>query len=147
MRRILKGATWLCKLFALTKYYIIGRKPLNPQWPDASNLEKEKSTLNETEQKQVMTILSKHVSHCLEELKVGEIFDGVRDISMIKRKMSKSHFRALEAVLNAGLELNFQDQKIKNVFQIYREIVWTYNLRSKVKEPRLTKEDLLSFVR
>ena len=89
-----------------------------------------------------MGILSKHVSHCLEELTINDLFNGIRDISTIKRKMSKSHFKAVQSLIDAGKEIDYFDKKIQNVFIIYRELVWTYNLRVKVKNPKFNKNDL-----
>lgn len=60
--------------------------------------------------------------------------------------MSKSHFKGVKAVIEAGKEIQFYDKKIENVFTIYRELVWTYNLREKVKNPKFDKNDLKMLV-
>jgi len=56
-------------LFALSKYYIIDRKPLNTGWPE---MEKGNNSipLKKEQKEKIMGILSKHVSHCLEELSI-----------------------------------------------------------------------------
>ena len=70
------------------------------------------TNVQKDEKERILKILSKHVSHSLEELSVKDLFDGVRDISTIRRKMSKSHFKAIKAVIEAGKEINFWDLKI-----------------------------------
>jgi len=64
------------------------------EWPEENKDQKQRKPEN-LDKNKVMPVLSKYVSHCLEQLELYEIFDGVRDISNIKRKMSKSHFKAL----------------------------------------------------
>jgi hypothetical protein len=112
LRRILKGGTWLCKLYTLTKFFILGKKAINTGWPEVKKGKKGAPDHEKERKEKILKILSQKVSHCLEELKIEELFEGVRNINQIKRKMSKTHFLAVKILVGAGKEIDFFDKRI-----------------------------------